>query len=132
MDRWMAYKDYTTICHSAPSEVLGLVALRAQAQILQRNLDLIAGNLALASNFFGRHTGLFGWPAPLAGSVAFPEWLGAGSVDDFCQAALEARGVLLVPGAIFEVPGRRFRLGLGRRNFGEGLAALEGFVEERG
>jgi hypothetical protein len=38
---------------------------------------------------------------------------------------LERQGVLLVPGAIFDVPGRRFRLGLGRRNFPEALAGLE-------
>ncbi len=128
MARWMAYKDYTTICHSAPSEVLALIALRAQAQILQRNLDIITGNLALAGAFFERHAGLFGWPPPLAGSIAFPEWRGPGAVETFCQSALDQRGVLLVPGAIFDVPGARFRLGLGRRNFPEGLAQLEEFV----
>ena len=125
MARWMAYKDYTTICHSAPSEVLGLMAVRAQAQILQRNLDLIGANLALAEVFFARHTALFGWPPPLAGSISFPEWRGPGTVEAFCEGVLERQGVLLVPGAIFDVPGRRFRLGLGRRNFPEGLARLE-------
>jgi aspartate/methionine/tyrosine aminotransferase len=129
IDRWLTYKDYTTICHSGPSEVLGLIALRAQAQILQRNLDLIGANLALADGFFKRQAALFGWPRPLAGSVAFPEWRGPGPVDEFCQAVLDARGVLLVPGpSVFGVPGRRFRLGLGRRNFPEALAQLEAFV----
>ncbi len=126
--RWLAYKDYTTICHSAPSEALALIALRAQAQILQRNLDIITGNLALADGFFERQAGLFGWPPPQAGSIAFPEWRGPGSVDDFCQGALDQAGVLLAPGAIFEAPGSRFRLGLGRRNFAEGLAQLEEYV----
>jgi aspartate/methionine/tyrosine aminotransferase len=128
IQRWLAYKDYTTICHSGPSEALALMALRAQAQILQRNLDIIGANLVLAGEFFGRQAALFGWPPPLAGSVAFPEWRGASSVEAFCQGALDQQGVLLVPGAIFDVPGRRFRLGLGRRNFPEALAQLEEFV----
>lgn len=125
MDRWMAYKDYTTICHSAPSEILGLMALRAQARILQRNLELLRANLALARDFFARHAALFGWPPPLAGSVAFPEWRGRDTVEALCQDVLERQGVLLVPGAIFDVPGGRFRLGLGRRNFSEALARFE-------
>jgi aspartate/methionine/tyrosine aminotransferase len=129
IDQWLTFKDYTTICHSAPSEVLGLIALRARAQILQHNLGLIQANLALADEFFRRQAALFGWPRPLAGSVAFPEWRGPGTVEEFCQAVLKARGVLLVPGpSVFGVPGRRFRLGLGRRNFPEALAQLEAFV----
>jgi aspartate/methionine/tyrosine aminotransferase len=128
VERWLAYKDYTTICHSAPSEVLGLMALRAEAQILQRNLDIIAANLALVDGFFQRHANRFGWPPPLAGSVAFPEWRGEGTVEAFCQGVLDEKGVLLVPGTIFDVPGRRFRLGLGRRSFADGLARLEEYV----
>jgi aspartate/methionine/tyrosine aminotransferase len=41
---------------------------------------------------------------------------------------LDEKGVLLVPGTIFDVPGRRFRLGLGRRSFADGLARLEEYV----
>ena len=41
-----ALKDYTTICGSAPSEVLALMALRARGAILARNRALCAANLA--------------------------------------------------------------------------------------
>lgn len=29
IERWLALKDYTTICNSAPSEILGVIALQA-------------------------------------------------------------------------------------------------------
>src|SRR5690606_20431206 len=45
IERCMAFKDYTTICSSAPSEILGLMALRAADTILERNLSLIRRNL---------------------------------------------------------------------------------------
>ena len=74
--RWLEFKDYTTICSSAPSEVLALMALRARTAILDRNLEIVRGNLAAAGQFFARHPDRFTWRPPLAGSVAFPEWTG--------------------------------------------------------
>lgn len=131
MAEWMAYKDYTTICHSAPSEVLGLIALRARAPILHRNLGIIRANLAWADEFFQRRADLFGWPRPQAGSIAFPEWRGPGTAEALCQGVLDAQGVMLLPGTIFDVPGQRFRLGLGRKSFPEALGRLEAYVATR-
>lgn len=54
-------KDYTTICSSAPSEFLAALALRHRQTVVQRNLDLILGNLALADGFFARHGDRFSW-----------------------------------------------------------------------
>jgi aspartate/methionine/tyrosine aminotransferase len=131
MAQWLAYKDYTTICHSAPSEVLALIALRAQAPILQRNLGIIRANVATAAEFFQRQAALFGWAPPQGGSIAFPEWRGPGTADALCQGVLDERGVMLLPGSIFDVPGQRFRLGLGRRSFPEALAQLEQYALTR-
>lgn len=132
MAQWMAYKDYTTICHSAPSEVLGLMALRASAHILQRNLDIIGANLATAEACFQRQAARFRWPPPMAGSIAFPEWCGPGTADDLCQGVLDQQGVMLLPGSIFDVPGQHFRLGLGRRSFAESLGRLEAYIAGMG
>ena len=49
-------------------------------------------------------------------------------MEAFCQAVLDARGVMLVPGSIFDMPGNFFRLGLGRSNFTVGLEQLESYV----
>ncbi len=128
MERLVAYKDYTTICHSAPSEVLGLIALRAADQLIARNLGHIRANLAHAEAFFAAHPGRFRWLPPQAGSIAFPQYLGPEPVDAFCQSVLDAEGVMIVPGSMFNAIGPHFRVGLGRANFPEALARLGAYL----
>jgi aspartate/methionine/tyrosine aminotransferase len=127
--QWLAFKDYTTICNSAPSEILALIALQNQAPILQRNRSILAENFAIAERFFAAHPEQFDWLPPQAGSVAFPRWRGAGTVEQFCQALLEAEGVLLAPGSQFNFPGEHFRVGLGRRNCAAALQRLEAYLQ---
>jgi aspartate/methionine/tyrosine aminotransferase len=119
IQRSLAYKDYTTICHSAPSEVLGLMALRASPAILERNLEIINTNLSLAEQFFARHAARLTWIRPSAGPVAFASV--DGSSSQMSQRLLDEQGVMLLPGPMFDAPDAYFRLGLGRRNFGEAL-----------
>jgi len=107
-------KDYTTICHSAPSEILAIIALEAREKILERSRGIVLDNLAAAGDFFPRRR-LFRWIAPLGGPVAFPLWNGPVPVADFCQRMLEERSVLAVPGSFFDHNGNHFRVGLGRR-----------------
>lgn len=121
LSRCQEIKDYTTICLSAPSEILGIIALRARDAILERNRSIVADNLAVAQRFFAEHSDRFTWIQPRGGSVAFPVWTGNGSVDDFCQRMLDERGVLIVPGSLFDYPGNHFRIGLGRRSFPRAL-----------
>lgn len=128
LDRWSAFKDYTTICNSAPSEVLGLIALQNRPAIVSRNLEIIHANLNLAADVFTRYLHLFNWFPPKAGSIAFPEWIGKTSVDELCQGLLDHFSVMLVPGRMFDYPGNHFRLGMGRRNFAEGMSALEQYI----
>ncbi|MGB8213222.1 MAG: aminotransferase class I/II-fold pyridoxal phosphate-dependent enzyme [Anaerolineales bacterium] len=130
MERWLAYKDYTTICNSAPGEILAIIALQNKERILRRNLDIIQSNLESAEHFFSEHTDRFSWFHPLAGSVAFPEWLGKGPVEQFCQDILENQGVMIVPGSLFGFPGNHFRIGLGRWNFPETLEHVDEYLKE--
>jgi aspartate/methionine/tyrosine aminotransferase len=125
LERWQAFKDYTTICSSAPSEILALVGLRRREEIIARNLAIIHENLAHFTGFCSRHPALFRHIPPQAGSVAFPAWKGPGSVDDFCQAALDRQGVMIVPGRMFDHPGPHFRVGLGRRSFPGALERVQ-------
>jgi aspartate/methionine/tyrosine aminotransferase len=83
--RWLALKDYTTICNSAPSEALGRIALRAGDWIIERNLGLIRANLDAARAFCARYPEFFEWHAPRAGSIAFPAWTGPGTAEAFCR-----------------------------------------------
>lgn len=126
--RLLALKDYTTICNSAPSEILALIGLRAGPHLTARNLEIIGQNLSLFAAFCARHANLIQWLPPNAGSVAFPEWLGAEPVDDLCQRALREQSLMIVPSSIFDQPGNHFRVGLGRRNFPQVLEQFDALL----
>lgn len=125
------YKDYTSLCNSAPSEVLALIALRAKENVLARSRRMIQANLALVESFMQRHADRFEWIAPRAGSIAFPKLLGDASIDDFADALVRQTGVLLLPGSVYNHAGNHFRLGLGRTNVPEALEKLERFLKEQ-
>jgi aspartate/methionine/tyrosine aminotransferase len=125
--RVAALKDYTTICSSAPSEILSLIALRAKERVIARTRAIIDENLRVLDTFFARNADRFRWVRPRAGSVCFPEYLG-GSIDEFSGRLVEQEGVLLLPASQFGYTGNHFRLGFGRRDMPEALAKLEAFA----
>ena len=125
IEQALAFKDYTTICNSAPSEVLGIIALQARERIQGRNRAIVQTNLQAAQRFFEAHVDQLEWLQPGAGSIAFPRYRGPGAVEQLCQRALDEQGVMLVPGSLFDFPGDYFRLGLGRKLLPEGLQRLE-------
>jgi len=130
LERIMRLKDYTTICGSAPSEILALMALRARDRVIGRSREIIARNLPLLDDFFDRQQTLFSWIRPRAGSVAFPRLCtdAPGAIDDFCARLVEMEGVLLLPGSRFEHAGNHFRIGFGRTDMPEALERFEHFV----
>lgn len=121
-------RDYTTICASAPSEILACIALRAKQKLIHRALQIIESNLALWSAFFERNCNFVQWTPPRAGSVAFPRLI-SGAADRFAADLVEKTGVLVLPGSKFGFPGAHFRIGLGRPNIGEPLALLESHLQ---
>ncbi len=125
-----AFKDYTTICNSAPSEFLATLALAHGDAIVQRNLEIIKTNLQVLNDFFSVHQDLFGWREPLAGPIAFPRYLGGGSVGQFCHDLVDQAGVLLAPGTLYSTGHDCFRIGFGRRNMPECLDQWQRFVEK--
>ncbi|MFD0569553.1 aminotransferase class I/II-fold pyridoxal phosphate-dependent enzyme [Kitasatospora gansuensis] len=131
-------KHYTTICNSAPSEVLARIALKARDTILDRNRALLAANLPAFEAFFADadFAELFDWQAPDGGCVAYPRYLGAEGVETFCTRLVEEAGVLLLPASIYRSeltpsPTDRFRIGLGRRAPEDGLAALADWLRTK-
>lgn len=137
LDKLERAKHYTSICNSAPSEILALIGLRARDRLLARNREIVATNLPLFADFFGRHTDLFDFTAPQGGCVCFPRYLGAEGVEAMCTDLVEQAGVLLLPSSIYrsdltEVPKDRFRVGLGRSGPEEALQHWENWLEKRG
>jgi aspartate/methionine/tyrosine aminotransferase len=124
--RCAAFKDYTTICSPAPSEVLALIGLRAREAVLARSRGIVAANLDRLDAFFDDWADRFAWVRPLAGSVGFPRLTVPGvGIDDWAAGLVEAEGVLLLPGSQFGFGGNHFRLGFGRTDLPIALDRLE-------
>ncbi|MFI8086244.1 aminotransferase class I/II-fold pyridoxal phosphate-dependent enzyme [Kitasatospora sp. NPDC086009] len=129
-------KHYTTICNSAPGEILARIAIRNREHILARNRAIIDANLPLFDAFFAEHAELFDWRAPDGGCVAYPRYLGPDGVEAFCTALVEQAGVLLLSASIYRseltpTPTDRFRIGIGRRDPAPALEALTDWLKGR-
>ncbi|MGV9302484.1 aminotransferase class I/II-fold pyridoxal phosphate-dependent enzyme [Nonomuraea sp. NPDC003727] len=129
-------KHYTTICNSAPSEVLARIAVKARERILDRNRGIIAANLPVFDAFFAEFGELFQWRAPDGGCVAYPRYLGRDGVEAFCTDLVEQAGVLLLPAGVYRseltaTPTDRFRIGVGRRDPEPALDAFAAWLRGR-
>jgi len=129
LDAAARFKDYTTICASAPAEILALIALRARDAVLARSRSIVDANLVLLDGFFARRPDQFGWVRPRGGSIGFPELRAGVPIDRFAEDLVAAEGVLLAPGSIFGHPGNHFRIGYGRTDLPAALAGLESFAD---
>lgn len=125
MEKAAAYKLYLSICNSAPSEILSIIALRAKNKVLKRNRDIMLHNLELLDRFFERNRKLVRWVRPESGTCAFVELLLPISIDVLVEELAAKAGLLIMPGSIFEFPGNYFRIGFGRRNMPEALERFE-------
>jgi aspartate/methionine/tyrosine aminotransferase len=124
--RVAAFKDYTTICSSAPSEVLAIMGLRAGDRVLARSRAIIATNLDLLDAFFDDWADRFSWVRPRAGSIGYPRLTVPGvRIDDWAAQLVETEGVLLIPGSQFGDPSNHFRVGFGRTDLPDALGGLE-------
>jgi aspartate/methionine/tyrosine aminotransferase len=118
-------RDYTSLCSPAPSEVLGIIALRAAGALLERSRGIIAANLPILDDLFAAHPERIDWVRPTAGSIGFPRYLGEEGIDAFNERLVREQGVLLLPGQVYDYGGGRFRLGFGRANLPEAVARLD-------
>lgn len=130
------YKHYLSICNSAPSERLAVIALNNRNQILNINRNRVRNNLKELELFFKDYPNLFEWSTPDGGCIAYPRYIGRGGVENFCRSLIEEYGVLLLPASIYhselmDSPTDRFRIGFGRKNINEGLSQFRLFIEEK-
>ncbi len=128
--RCAAFKDYTTICSAAPSEVLALIGLRARDVVLARSRGIVVANLEAPGRFrrhlgrpvqLGPAAGRFGRLSALDRARRVPSTTGPPKL-------VEAEGVLLLPGSQFGFGGNHFRLGFGRTDLPVALERLEAFA----
>ena len=126
-------KDFTSICNPAPSECLSKIALKQSKTILERNRNIIKANFKLAEKFFtDDFNHLFQWFPPAAGPIGF---IGFRNRRDgsyrFCEQVVRDCGVMLLPSSVYNrVDDQHIRIGLGRRNFSEGLQVLSNYLNK--
>jgi len=127
-----SYKLYTSICNSAPSEILAIMALRAKEQILKRNRDIMLSNLQILDECMLRNEKSLSWVRPQGGTMAVLKLLLPMSVETFAENLLRAQGILIMPGSVFDLPGNYFRIGFGKKNMPDILKRFESYLQHQG
>lgn len=130
------YKHYLSICNSAPSEYLSILALKVREQILERNRQLVNSNAEKLNQFFSEFPEYFEWKRPDGGCVGYPRYKGSEGADEFCETLVNKTGILLLPPSIYhsellETPKDRFRIGFGRKNIDKGLDVFHHYLADK-
>jgi aspartate/methionine/tyrosine aminotransferase len=133
LQRMEKIKHYLSICNSAPSEALAVIALKASDRILDRNRGLIEANLPRVTQLFAEFPTLFEWETPDGGTVGYPRYKGRDGVEMFTRRLVEEASVLLLPASIFHseltpLPADRFRIGFGRSFVPVGLDVMRDWL----
>jgi aspartate/methionine/tyrosine aminotransferase len=134
-DNMAAYKDYTSICNSGPSELLSIIALKQYSALVARNKQIIKENIAILNQFFSKWHKLFDWKVPKAGAISFVRLKHATmSSTEFCEQVVKESQVLLLPSDCYEYDGnsidKGFRVGFARKNMHESVTQLDLYLEK--
>lgn len=131
-----SFKDYLSICSSAPSEVLTTIALNHAEKFVGPNIEKIKSNVAFFKEAVaaGKLPFVEKFVEPVAGSVAFvginPQKASylldfePQTALEFSDAIVEKYGIMTIPAEMFETEGNYLRIGFGRENFKEVLQLL--------
>jgi aspartate/methionine/tyrosine aminotransferase len=123
-----ALKDYTTICSSAPSEILSLIALRAKERILERHTARIRRTVESLRVFLSAHEELFRCVMPRGGTMCFPRYLAPEGASAFADRVRSGAAIMLLPSSVYGYGDAHFRVGLGREKAPEILELLHRFL----
>lgn len=125
----VAFKDYLSICNSAPSEILSIIALNHIDKFLPQNLKKIRENVFLFGEFVAKHPIISSYTPPKAGSTCFVKLNIENSSLEFSNQLVEKTGIMTVPSEMFEYEGKYIRVGFGRSNFPEILNILHKYLK---
>ena len=126
--RMLELKDYTTICSSAPSEILSIIALQNKQTIIDQQNARLARNFALLDEFMTQRPERFQLNRPRGGSICFPRMLGVENTLTFADTLVAEAGIMIAPSHVFDYGDQHFRIGFGRENFGEVLGLFGAYV----
>jgi aspartate/methionine/tyrosine aminotransferase len=129
LEQMRLLRDYTTICSSAPSEILGLMAVRNRENIIARQMVRIRKNIKILGDFFSKHSACASWNRPLGGSICFPRMSITADTSEFCETLIRETGIMLVPSKIFQFGNHHVRIGFGREDFPEIIARFSAYID---
>jgi aspartate/methionine/tyrosine aminotransferase len=121
-------KDYTTICASAPSEILAIMALDNREEIVAGQRQRLDANLKVLETFMTAHEDCFHWQRPKGGSICFPGLRHVEGAQAFCRTLVEKAGIMLLPSPPFQYGDQHVRIGFGRQNLPEVLQRFEAYL----
>jgi aspartate/methionine/tyrosine aminotransferase len=124
-------KDYTTICCSAPSEILAIMALRGKSVIIREQSARVNRNVKELERFFVEYGDCFRWNRPKGGSVCFPRMTVVEDTSVFCEELAEATGILVAPSRRFQFGNRHVRIGFGREDLPQVIERFAAYLELR-
>jgi len=127
--KFAEYKDYTTICACAPSEILSVIALRQAQSLIENNLKIIKTNLSELDSLFSDYKDIFTWKRPLAGPVGYPIVSSEIDVTTLAKRLIEEKNIMILPGSVYFDSTNAFRVGFGRKNLPDILPHLRSFLE---
>jgi aspartate/methionine/tyrosine aminotransferase len=131
LERVSLFKDYTTICSSAPSELLAIIALGSREAILDGQLRRVRRNMDVLDTFFEQHRDFISWNRPKGGSIGFPRLLAVQDSYEFCQRLVVETGIMLVPSRIFQFGDHHVRIGFGRQDLPQAIQRFGEYLQER-
>lgn len=123
-------KHYLSICNSAPSEILSLIALRAGDKIHERNRSLMKENLQQLDRFFEEYHNWFEWIRPKGGCIGYPLFKGSIPIGKVADEVLQQVGVLILPSDIYDDQSNHFRMSFGRKSLPQALGQFIQFIEK--
>ena len=123
-------KCYGSICCSAIDLYLAEIALKHSETIIDKNNQIIKGNIKHVQRFIDNNSDLFSWHEPLAGLLAIVNCHFELPIEKFSQKLAEHSGILILPTSLFGLTGQYFRLGLGQANLCQTLEKLQLFINK--
>jgi aspartate/methionine/tyrosine aminotransferase len=126
----VAFKDYLSICNSAPSEILSIIALNNIDKFLFPIVKKIKANILSFKEFSDKHDIISSFIAPKAGSTSFAKLNIEQSSLEFSNELVSTTGIMTVPSEMFEHQGKYIRIGFGRKNLPEILKVFSQYLNE--
>ncbi len=129
LDAALVAKSTLSSCLSAGSAVLAAIALAAEAEIVPAARAIGAANWRRLQAIIAARPELFA-PEPVRNlAIGYPRCLAAEGAGAFVERLAREKGILLLPGALWQttlalLPADRVRIGLGHTSGGPALDAL--------